>query len=164
MGNFIESNLIPGEKLIYKAAVHWMVYFPAALNIFISFIIFYFGKYHFHMQSKILPILAAIPLVVAAFKTFQAYLHREFTEIGVTNDRLIAKFGWISRETIELPLTRIESVIVEQSISERIIGAGSIMVRGTGVSMAPISYIEEPFVFRNRINEAINEAKNKNQN
>ncbi len=159
MGNFIDNNLIPGEKIIYKAEVHWMVYFPAALNLFLAFVIFYFGKYGLNMQGKMLPVFATIPVFVALWKAIQAYIHREFTEIAITDSRLIAKFGFIRREMIELPLAKIESVLVEQSITERIIGAGSVAARGTGMAMAPVRYIDEPIKFRNFLNEAISHAK-----
>jgi len=162
MGNFIESNLIPGEKVIYKAEVHWMVYFPSIINLLLAFIIFYFGKYALHMESKALPYFAMVPVVVALWKAIQSYIHREYTEIVITDSRLVAKFGFIRREMIELPLSKIESVIVEQSIFERIIGAGSVGARGTGMAMAPVRYIDEPVKFRNFLNEAISNAKQNN--
>ena len=49
--------------------------------------------------------------------------------LPITNRRMMAKFGFIRRETVEIPLLKVESVLIEQSILERIIGSGSVAVR-----------------------------------
>ena len=162
MGNFIDNNLIPGEKIIYKAEVNWMVYFPALFNIALAVVIVVFNKAVMHSHSPILNLLAAVPLLVALWKAIGGYIHRHYTEIAITDTRLIAKFGFIRREVIELPLAKIESVIVEQSIFDRIINAGSVGARGTGMAMAPVRYIDDPVKFRNFLNEAISHAKQSN--
>lgn len=159
MGTFIEENLIPGEKIVYKAEIHWMIYFPSFFNLALGLFIFYFGKYALNIQNGSLPYFAMVPVIVAVWKAIQSYIHRHYTEIAITDTRLIAKFGFIRREMIELPLSKIESVIVEQSIFERIIGSGSVGARGTGMAMAPVRYIDEPVKFRNFLNEAISRAK-----
>jgi uncharacterized membrane protein YdbT with pleckstrin-like domain len=60
------------------------------------------------------------------------YLVSKFSEFGITNKRLIIKTGILSRRTLELNLSKIESVNVNQSILGRILGYGSIGVIGTG--------------------------------
>ena len=60
------------------------------------------------------------------------YLISKFSEFGITNKRLIIKTGILSRKTLELNLSKIESVNVNQSIFGRILGYGSIGVIGTG--------------------------------
>ena len=60
------------------------------------------------------------------------YLISKFSEFGITNKRLTIKTGFLSRKTLELYLSKIESVNVNQSIFGRILGYGSIGVIGTG--------------------------------
>jgi uncharacterized membrane protein YdbT with pleckstrin-like domain len=159
MGHFVDDNLIPGEKIVYKATVNWMVYLPAIINVFLAFVILFLAKFVMHHPSRFVQLFAIVPLFVALYKATQAYFHRKYTEIVITDSRLIAKFGVVSREMIELPLVKIESVIVEQTIFDRLIGAGSVGARGTGMAMAPVRYIDEPIKFRNFLNEAISHAK-----
>ena len=158
MGTFIDENLIPGEQIVYKAEVHWLVYFPAMFNVLLAVLLFLFSKFVMHSHSY-LTLLSLVPLLVAAYKAVQAYLHCHYTEIVITDKRLIAKFGFIRREMIELPLEKIESVIVEQTVMDRLIDAGSVGARGTGMAMAPVRYIDSPVGFRNALNEAISRAK-----
>ena len=62
----------------------------------------------------------------------RAFLYRQTTELAVTNKRVIAKVGIISRATIEQRLEMVDSVQVKQGIIGRLLGAGSVGIRGAG--------------------------------
>jgi uncharacterized membrane protein YdbT with pleckstrin-like domain len=81
-------------------------------------------------------------------------IRRASTELAVTTRRVIAKFGFISRSTVELNLAKIESVRVEQTVTGRIFNYGSIIVTGTGSTMDPIPFIADPIRFRQAIQSA----------
>ena len=72
-----------------------------------------------------------------------------------SNKRLIAKAGFIRRQTIELNIDRAESLSVIQGFWGRIFNYGSIVIRGTGGSHAPIPYIARPMEFRQQFNDFI---------
>jgi uncharacterized membrane protein YdbT with pleckstrin-like domain len=72
---------------------------------------------------------------------------------------MIAKFGFIARETLEIPLNRVESVSIDQSVMERITNCGTVAIHGTGQMMAPVKFIDSPIEFRNQLNEAIADYK-----
>lgn len=83
-----------------------------------------------------------------------AYLKYISTELAVTNKRVIAKTGFISRNTIEMNLTKVESMQVDQSIFGRMLNFGSLRINGTGASNAPITGIRAPLEFRRHFMEA----------
>jgi uncharacterized membrane protein YdbT with pleckstrin-like domain len=70
------------------------------------------------------------------------------TELAITNKRVIAKFGLISRSTVEINLQKIESIQVNQGILGRILNYGSIVVSGAGNPQAPVPGISSPLQFR----------------
>ncbi|WP_033017549.1 PH domain-containing protein, partial [Pseudoalteromonas sp. BSi20652] len=72
------------------------------------------------------------------------------TELAVTNKRVVAKFGLIRRNTIEINISKIESLQVEQGVLGRIFNFGSILVSGAGNPQAAIPGISEPLKFKNR--------------
>ncbi len=78
-----------------------------------------------------------------------AYLKYISTELAVTNKRVVAKFGFISRHTVEINLAKIESIQVQQGILGRIFNYGSLVVSGAGTPQAPIPGISDPLAFRN---------------
>ncbi|MGM0422330.1 MAG: PH domain-containing protein [Pseudomonadota bacterium] len=75
------------------------------------------------------------------------------TEFAVTNKKVIAKQGFISRKTVELNLSKVESLSVDQGIFGRIFNFGKVVVRGTGGVQAPFSYIADPMGLRKAVNE-----------
>ena len=84
------------------------------------------------------------------------YLVSKFSEFGITNKRLIIKTGILSRRTLELNLSKIESVNVNQSILGRILGYGSIGVIGTGGTKEYFVSIKNPLEFRRKFQEITN--------
>jgi uncharacterized membrane protein YdbT with pleckstrin-like domain len=84
------------------------------------------------------------------------YLVSKFSEFGITNKRLIIKTGILSRRTLELNLSKIESVNVNQSILGRILGYGSIGVIGTGGTKEYFVSIKNPLEFRRKFQELSN--------
>jgi uncharacterized membrane protein YdbT with pleckstrin-like domain len=93
-------------------------------------------------------------LVVAVIAAIHAAIIRSTTELAVTDHRVIFKRGIISRYTIEMARSKVESVDVEQSIGGRIFNYGTILVRGTGGSLEPFPNIEDPLRLRSTITAA----------
>lgn len=83
-----------------------------------------------------------------------AYIRYKTTELAITNKRVIVKFGFISRRTIEININKIESIQVEQGILGRILNYGTLIVSGAGNPQAPIPGISDPIKFRKAFVEA----------
>lgn len=75
------------------------------------------------------------------------------SEFAITNKRVIVKTGLIRRRTIELNLSKIESVNVNQSVLGRIFGFGSIQIVGTGGTKEIFPNINKPLSFRKKFQE-----------
>lgn len=75
------------------------------------------------------------------------------SEFAITNRRIIIKVGLISRRTLELNLSKVESVNVDQSILARILGYGTITVIGTGGTKELFSDISKPLEFRKQFQQ-----------
>ncbi|MFH1158549.1 MAG: PH domain-containing protein [Pseudomonadota bacterium] len=76
------------------------------------------------------------------------------TEIAVTNERVIYKKGMIARHVGELGIDRIEGTSVSQELWGRILGYGSVTIRGMGVGEVILPPIEDPIAFRQAVQEA----------
>lgn len=86
----------------------------------------------------------------------QPFIRRATSEYAITNKRVIIKVGLISRRTLEMNLSKIESVNVNQSILARLLGYGSIVVIGTGGTRETFHNIAEPLMFRRKFQELSN--------
>lgn len=88
-----------------------------------------------------------------------AYIRYKTTELAITSKRVIAKFGFISRRTVEINISKVESIQVDQGILGRLFDFGTLLVSGAGDPQAPIPGISEPMAFRRAFIEAQEQAK-----
>ena len=151
---YIERSLGESEKLIRKAKFHWFHHARA----WVVFVIF--------LGAAAAPLVAygalwAFFAIAATGLIFYLRLMMPIwtTEIGVTNQRLIFKRGFLARQTAELELWAIEAVNLKQGIWGRVLGYGRIDVQGTGDDSLVTPAIAEPMLFRKAIQEAISKAR-----
>jgi len=97
----------------------------------------------------------AASLVVAAIFLGVGLVRRNATEMAVTNKRVIVKSGLADRRTIELLLPRIESIAVEEPALGRLLGYGTVIVRGTGGTPEVFRQIARPLEFREQVQRQI---------
>lgn len=75
------------------------------------------------------------------------------SEFAITTKRVIIKVGLISRRTLEMNLTKIETVNVNQSIFGRMLGYGTVSIVGTGGTKESFPRISSPLDFRKKFQE-----------
>lgn len=82
-------------------------------------------------------------------------LARYSDEFAITNKRIIMKTGLIARRTLELNLSKVESVLVDQSVLGRLLGFGDVIIIGTGGTHETFTDIRKPSEFRKKFQELI---------
>jgi uncharacterized membrane protein YdbT with pleckstrin-like domain len=157
--SFIKNNLSEGEEVRIYGEIHPIIFLDTVIWLGLSVILITYSSLYAGVGYGWVKWLSVGLVLVALIRLSKAAIYKLSTEIAVTNLRIIAKFGLIERATIEIPLLKIESVIIDQSIIDRIFGAGSVGVRGTGTGMAPVRFIDNPIEFRNELNKAIAERR-----
>ena len=152
--SYIETNLMPGESIIYKAQIHWIIFLPAI--VFVIPAIWLIAEHH---QGDNSGVFAGLLILIALVYFIKAFITKISTELAITSKRVIAKFGLIRRNTIELNHSKVESFNVEQSILGRLLGFGTIVVNGTGGGKTPIPCIDSPLDFRKNAMETIDQSQ-----
>ena len=95
-----------------------------------------------------------VMFVLGLFLFANMMIVKATTEIAITTDRLIYKKGMIARHVGELSVDRIEGVSVVQGVLARLLGYGSVSIRGMGVGEVVLPPIEAPIEFRRAVQEA----------
>ena len=88
--------------------------------------------------------LGAVFLLYAAGIGIDRAIHYASSEFAVTNKRVVIKVGFINRKTLEMVLTKVETIRVDQSILGRVLNYGTIVVTGTGGTNEPFSVDSKP--------------------
>ena len=106
------------------------------------------------MWLEILLGIVTLPLVIGVFILLWVLIKYKSTELAITNKRVITKFGFISRNTVEINMAKVESVQVHQSLWGRMFNFGTLIISGGGNPQAPIPGISQPLRFRQAFMEA----------
>lgn len=154
MASYVDSNLSNGEQVISRAKVSWLAFFPRLVfgTLFLLVGLINAGAGIKGSGPMWFGIIGAIMVLSAVITVYT-------TELALTNKRIIAKFGFIRRETVELRLEKVESIGVKQGILGRLFGFGSIVVKGTGGTGTPIPSIAKPLDFRRIVNNHVEEME-----
>jgi len=159
---YVDKNLISDEAVAYRARLHWILFVkPALIALVVIAVvggIFYAGDLFDKLSDQTSALIWGGVLVIAASPLLTTFLGWRSAEFAVTNKRVILKTGFVQSKTAEMFLNKIESVGVDQSISGRILGFGTIVIRGTGGSLEPFHRVSSPLRFRNEIQEQIGRA------
>lgn len=157
--NYIESNLLKNEKLVYCVRPHWIIFSSTIWPLCLT-IVMWIGIRGIFPDAMIGPLslqdLACVLLLaITAYQFLQAFIFYSTSEYGVTTKRVIVKVGWIQRESLELMLDKVEGVLVDQSVVGRIFNYGVITIIGTGGTHDKYSYIPDPLRFRKEVQQQI---------
>lgn len=156
----IEESLAAGETVLYRTRLHWTVLFwPLVISaLFAAGAAALFAAALAHRDLPAggrYAIGGGIALALGVATLASGWLRRSSTEMAVTNRRVVMKSGIVSRRTVELLLTKVESVGVHQGLLGRVTDYGSIVVRGTGGTHELFDRVARPLEFRRRMQEQI---------
>jgi uncharacterized membrane protein YdbT with pleckstrin-like domain len=161
--SYVEKHLIQGETIQYQTKLHWIVMLGHTL---IAAVLALIGVALLVVPwnsvsggaASLTPVsrwAGAVFLLIAVIFFAVGLIRRNATEMGITNKRVIVKTGLANRRTIELLLSRIESVVIEEPAMGRMLGYGTVIIRGTGGTPEVFEKIAHPLEFRERVQSQI---------
>ncbi len=146
--SYIEKNLMNGENILYRARLHWVIFFWPVIWFIVAIVLF-------SRSGDVAVNVGRLCILIAVVKAISSFISISTSEFAVTNQRVIAKVGFIRRNSLEVLLGKIEAIQVNQDILGRIFGYGSITVSGTGGTRDPFHNISNPLELRRKIQEQI---------
>lgn len=167
--SYVDHNLIAGETVAYRSGLHWTVIFwPTLLAILLAIpggVLLYTGNleraggaFGAALPSTWKMIGGGILLLVALILFARAAMERNAAEFAITNKRIILRSGLAHRRSLEMFLNKVESIAVDQSFGGRMLGYGTVMVRGTGGTAETFPRVASPMEFRQRAQEQIGQS------
>jgi uncharacterized membrane protein YdbT with pleckstrin-like domain len=142
---YIDDSLVPGEEVIYRAKTHWAVFVAPVIWLFL--LTYIGGKI-----NQVLGIFLFLFSLVFLIRLAMVYFTTEF---ALTDRRIIAKTGFINRHSLEIILSKVESLSISQSLDGRIFGFGTVTVIGSGGTRQAFPMISDPMELRRRVNTQI---------
>lgn len=142
--SYLESTLQPGEKMVYKANLHFFLFAQPVILLLL-------GWWFWGSANDVPHFLGGVLLLLGAVSFIQRLLVKTGSVYAVTNKRVILKTGIISRKALDLVLTKCEGLQIKQSVWGRIFGFGTISVT-TGGATNSYPFVADPIRFKKEIN------------
>ena len=127
--NILNDN----EELVLDLHPHWW-YFANSVATTIGVLIVWM-----FISSKIdggfwnfIPTISSFAFLIAVLWVVYQYVQWRSTHFAVTGARVIYQQGFISKKGVEIPLERVNNVNFSQTIVERILGAGDLLIESGG--------------------------------
>lgn len=123
-----------GEEVALDIHPHWWFFAKSAAATLFSSVLFLWSAVALGDATweKGLKWLFGVTAIVSLLRLGVRWLVWRTTHFVITSDRLIARKGIIAKSGIEIPLERVNNVSFNQSIFERVIKAGDLLIESGG--------------------------------
>jgi uncharacterized membrane protein YdbT with pleckstrin-like domain len=136
-GVYARSMLREGETLVRQAQIHYGIFWKGVALFVISAL----------LMIKIFN-LGAFLMFVSLLMLSVAYLTRYYLLLALTDRRVLIRSGIINLDTVEIQLSRVESVELARTIIGRILGYATVLITGTGSRRIAVPFIGDAETFR----------------
>ena len=150
---FSTELLQDDEELILVIRPHWWALIDAVAALVGAVVL---GAAALLSAFAPLLLAAAVVLVVALGFFTLRYLRWSRTNFIVTSERVIFQQGLVARRSTHMPLEKINTVDFHQSVFERLIGAGDLIIEsGSEAGVETFSDIRRPLSVQQEINKQV---------
>jgi uncharacterized membrane protein YdbT with pleckstrin-like domain len=145
---------MPGERLVAVTRIHLLVLLPpillAALLLLLALVGVLVGG------SAVAFTLAVLPgAILAGVAVLALWVERQTTEFSCTDRRILIKAGLLTTSLREMPLAKVEALVLEQGLFGKLFGYGTLVFKGSGGTRRTCRHIEAPFDFYRRVQEQV---------
>jgi uncharacterized membrane protein YdbT with pleckstrin-like domain len=132
---FPKKNLNANETIALDMHPHWWYFaepaWSLAGSIVLGIVVLVKTDSETNAGKVLLPLSIAL-LVLTAIWLIVRYLKWLTTNFVITSNRLIFRQGIVAKSGIEIPLERVNNVNFNQSVFERVLGAGDLLIESGG--------------------------------
>ncbi|MDQ3756585.1 MAG: PH domain-containing protein [Actinomycetota bacterium] len=158
---FPRKLLNEGEDVVLDLRPHWWVFVkPGAFLVAAVVLLFVVAA---NIDHDVPTYIALAVVVLAVVWVVVAYLRWATTNFVVTTDRIVFRAGVLAKTGREIPLERLNDIAVTQSLFERLIGAGDLLIESGGErGQSHFTDVRSPFVVQNIIYRELERAQARN--
>lgn len=131
---FPKRLLNTGETIAADLHPHWLFFFGPALafagSVLLGIVVLAAGPDG--NLGTFTKWLALIALVLSLLWILARYLKWITTNLTITSDRIVYRYGVVAKQGMEIPIERVNNVSFRQSVLERMFGNGDLTIESGG--------------------------------
>ncbi len=140
----IQNILVKDEEVILRAHLHGALYWKPVFILIMALLI-----------GLMIPQFGIILGIVGTFMLCIAILTQHYLLLVVTNKRVLARYGLLQMDVVDIRLSKVESIDLERMLPGQIFGYANVVVMGTGQRVLRVPYIKNAEAFRRYYNEMV---------
>lgn len=117
-----------GEEIVLDLRPHWVFFLNGMLALFVVIVLGGMVLAWIDQPPDIVDWTLGLAVLACLGWFGWTYARWATTHFVVTSDRLIYRHGVLAKRGIEIPLERINTIFFSQSIFERVVGSGSLVI------------------------------------
>lgn len=137
------------SNVIYQARLHGVLFFWPVMLALLGLVI---GT-QFYQFKEIGLIIFIFGLIWVAM----TWVTFHFSSLTIKKMQISLRRGMLVRETIDIPLSKIESIDIRQSVLGSLLGYGSLFITGTGGTRYLMNFLVHPLTCRRYIEQLMHQ-------
>ncbi len=138
------------QQVVYQARLHWVLFVWPVLFLVLGL----WAGARFVSLHEVSLFLVGI----SALWGILIWMTYQFSSLTIKKKQVILRTGILVRQTIDIPMGKIESIDIRQSILGSLLKYGSIMITGTGGTQQWMTYIAKPLTCRRHIEQLMHDG------
>lgn len=143
---------VTDTNVVYFTRLHWIIFFWPLLGLVGALALSFYVP-----QLKEVGLGLTVFALIWIFMTWVTYY---FSSLTIKTNQVILRTGVVVRQTIDIPLSKIEAIDIRQSIMGSIFRYGMVCITGTGGTRRTIHYLHNPLACRRHIEQLLGELHN----
>ena len=139
------------QPIIHQAKLHLIIFlWPLVMTIAVVYASFNLPN-HLQGLNEALYFIAGF----GGLWLLMTWVTYQFSSLTIKPKRVILRTGLIIRKTIDIPIDKIESIDIRQSIMGSLFKYGELTITGTGGTRNVINYLSKPLTCRRVIEQQL---------
>ncbi len=144
-----EDALSDDETIITSFRPHWKLLFFPIIWFVAAVVLFSAAVWWDLIDGTLLTVIGGLLVLAALWVVVRPIVDWWNTRYVLTTERLITRNGLIAKSGVEIPLERITNVNFSQTVYERMLGAGDLLIESAGsAGQSKFSNIPHPDQFQ----------------
>lgn len=133
------------SNIVYQARLHWILFFWPAVFLCLALWL----AVEFVQLRPLAAFIGAFSLLWG----LMFWMTYQFSILTIKKKQVILRTGLFVRQTTDIPLNKIETIDIRQSLLGSIFQYGLLVITGTGGSRQAINYLSKPLTCRRYIEQ-----------
>ncbi|MBA2657594.1 MAG: PH domain-containing protein [Tatlockia sp.] len=138
------------SETVYLAKLHWILFFWPVVFICIAMFI--------GVEIVQLKEVALLFVVISLIWIAMTWVNYQFSSLTIRKKQVILRTGMMVRQTIDIPIAKIETIDIRQSVLGSIFQYGNLIITGTGGTRHMIAYLDKPLTCRRYIEQLMHDS------